>query len=66
MSAQSPALTIKRNFPRPGGELIDAFRGVPAGFVVDARGRTGALDYRIRPLIEPCAFVGPAKVSARR
>ena len=60
MSTQTPALTIKRSFPRPDREWIDLFRGVPTGFVVDARGRTGALDYRIRPLIEPCAFAGPA------
>src|SRR5688572_4434389 len=60
MSAQDPALTIKRSFPRPDRKWIDFFSGVPTGFVVDARGRTGALDYRIRPLIEPCAFAGPA------
>jgi len=60
MPVQTPALTIKRSFSRPDRKWIDFFRGVPTGFVVDARGRTGALDYRIHPLIQPCAFAGPA------
>lgn len=54
------AVLIRRDFPRPAMELVDGFRGVPTGFVVDALGRRGALGHLIRPIHEGGPFVGPA------
>jgi 4-hydroxy-4-methyl-2-oxoglutarate aldolase len=54
------AVIIRRDFPRPSKELIEAFLGVPTGFVVDALGRRGALDPVIRPLLDDTVFVGSA------
>jgi len=50
MIKDPPLLTIRRNFPRPGAELVKAFAGVPTGYIVDAMGGRGGLDYRIKPL----------------
>ena len=36
---------------RPPAERVDALRGTPTGFVVDALGGAAALDYRIKPAI---------------
>jgi len=58
--ASEPALTIRRKFPRPDPAIVDAFRTVPTGVVVDAMGRRGALDHRIRPLTEAHRFCGVA------
>jgi 4-hydroxy-4-methyl-2-oxoglutarate aldolase len=46
-----PILTIRRNFPRPPMDVVDAFRGLPTGYVVDALNGRGALNHDIRPLI---------------
>jgi 4-hydroxy-4-methyl-2-oxoglutarate aldolase len=51
MIGDAPLLTIRRNFPRPAPTLLTAFAGVPTGFVVDALGGRGALDYRIKPVV---------------
>lgn len=46
---------------RPDSKLVDQLRGTPTGFLVDAMGGTGALDYRIHPAIaEQYAFCGVA------
>ncbi|WP_112321501.1 RraA family protein [Oceanibium sediminis] len=63
MIEEPPLLSIlprgRRN--RPTVEQIDAFREVPTGFVADAMGGSGALDYRIKPLPGLAArLVGPA------
>jgi 4-hydroxy-4-methyl-2-oxoglutarate aldolase len=50
MIVDPPALTIRANFPRPDKETVDGFAGVATGFVVDAMGGSGAMDYRIKPL----------------
>jgi 4-hydroxy-4-methyl-2-oxoglutarate aldolase len=50
MIKDPPLLTIRRSFPRPRPEELAAFAGVPTGYVVDALGGRGALDYRIKPL----------------
>jgi 4-hydroxy-4-methyl-2-oxoglutarate aldolase len=60
MSANPPALTVRRNFPRPPEALVASFRDVPTGWVVDANGRRGALDYRIRPITRAVRFAGVA------
>ena len=54
-------LTVRRNFLRPPEALVARFRDAPTGWVVDANGRRGALDHRIRarehqprvPILEP-------------
>jgi len=44
---------------RPAKELVEALRGTPTGFLVDALGGSGALDYRIKPAIaEHASFCG--------
>ena len=58
--AEPPALTIRCKWPRPSPENIARFKDVPTGFVVDALGRTGALDHHIRPVWPGGAFVGSA------
>ena len=60
MADQPPALTIRKSFPRPDPDDVAAFRGVQSGYVVDARGRKGALDHHIHPLSENKAFCGVA------
>ena len=46
---------------RPDSLLVDQLRGTPTGFLVDAMGGTGALDYRLHPAIaEQYAFCGVA------
>ncbi|HEY3584197.1 MAG TPA: RraA family protein [Casimicrobiaceae bacterium] len=58
--ANAAALTVRRNFARPSPELVARLAGAPTGWVVDANGRTGALDYRIRPLTRTVKFCGVA------
>ncbi|MFQ5776354.1 MAG: RraA family protein [Kiloniellaceae bacterium] len=52
-------LTIRRGFERPAGELVAALAGVPTGHLVDAMGGRGAIDYRIKALVD-----GPDVASA--
>ncbi len=55
MIKDPPILTIKRSSPRPPGALVEAFRDVPTGFLVDAMGGRGALHHSIRPLLPAAA-----------
>jgi 4-hydroxy-4-methyl-2-oxoglutarate aldolase len=41
----------RRDWTRPPAERVEALRGTPTGFVVDALGGAAALDYRIKPAI---------------
>ena len=50
MIKDPPLLTIRRDFPRPAPADIAALANVPTGYVIDAMGGRGALDYRIKPL----------------
>ena len=51
----------RKSVDRPAKELVDALRGTPTGFLVDAMGGSGALDYRIKPAIyEHASFCGVA------
>lgn len=65
---EEPArLKIRRNFARPTAAQVDAFRGVPTGFVCDAMAGKGALSSAIKPIgfgrdID-CQAVGPALVA---
>lgn len=58
--ANPPALTIRRNFPRASADLVARLRDIPTGWIVDANGRRGALDYRIRPITNAKRFCGVA------
>lgn len=58
--ATAAALTVRRHFARPEQHLITAFRDQPTGWVVDANGRRGALDHRIRPITRAHRFCGVA------
>jgi 4-hydroxy-4-methyl-2-oxoglutarate aldolase len=53
-----PDLIVRRRFAR--STVPDAMRGAPIGFVVDAQGRFGGLDHRIKPVTPLAAFCGPA------
>ena len=58
--ANPPALTIRRNFARPSAELVKRLGESPTGWIVDANGRRGALDYRVRALTRAMRFCGVA------
>lgn len=58
--ADAPALTIRRDWPRPSDAEIAPFRDAPTGWVVDAQGRRGAIDHRIRPVTKAARIVGAA------
>ena len=60
MASAEPALTIRRSFPRPDPALVQALTGVAVGWVVDAMGRQGAIDHRIRSIGAAAAFTGVA------
>jgi 4-hydroxy-4-methyl-2-oxoglutarate aldolase len=56
-----PPLIQRQTFTRPTPDQVEALRGTPTGFIVDAMGGSGALDYRLRPAIaEQYAFCGVA------
>lgn len=50
MINEPPRLTIRTGFARPTPAQVDAFRGVPTGFVCDAMQGRGALATEIAPL----------------
>ena len=52
MIKDPPLLKIRRQFTRPTEALLAGFAGVPTGYLVDAMGGSGCLDYRIKPLVE--------------
>jgi 4-hydroxy-4-methyl-2-oxoglutarate aldolase len=60
MAASPPALSIRKRFARPDPQQVASFKGVQSGYVVDARGRKGALDHRVRPLTANMEFHGVA------
>ncbi|MCL4747428.1 MAG: hypothetical protein KJZ83_18735 [Burkholderiaceae bacterium] len=60
MTKKLSSLTVSRAFARPDSVLVDALRDMSTGWVVDANGRRGALDYRIRPLTRAIRFIGVA------
>lgn len=57
MIKDPPLLTIRRDFPRPAPADVAAFANVPTGYVIDAMGGRGALDYRIKPLAPATAIL---------
>jgi 4-hydroxy-4-methyl-2-oxoglutarate aldolase len=58
--AEPASLTIRRDWPRLDANTLAVFKNAPTGFVVDAIGRAGALDHRIRPVWDGPRFVGSA------
>jgi 4-hydroxy-4-methyl-2-oxoglutarate aldolase len=60
MASNAPVLTVRRNFARPPDNLVKQLAQAPTGWVVDANGRRGAMDYRIRPLTNAKKFCGVA------
>jgi 4-hydroxy-4-methyl-2-oxoglutarate aldolase len=61
MIKDPPVLKIRRGFARPSEELLAGFAGIPTGYLVDAMGGRGCLDYRIKPLVAGSSvMVGPA------
>ena len=50
MIEEPPLLTIRRNFPRPSEAQLEAFRGAPTGWIVDAQNGRAALGPAIKPL----------------
>ena len=63
MITDPPVLRIRRGFPRPSASLLAAFAGVPTGYLVDAMGGGGCLDYRIKPLAPSDAVMVGAAVT---
>jgi 4-hydroxy-4-methyl-2-oxoglutarate aldolase len=61
MIKDPPLLTIKRGFERPPAELVERFRGVPTGYLVDAMGGRGCPAHTIQALLpDRAALVGVA------
>ena len=61
MIDSAPRIQIADDQRRPHSEQVAALTGVATGFLVDALGGSGALDYRIKPVVpEQASFCGPA------
>jgi 4-hydroxy-4-methyl-2-oxoglutarate aldolase len=61
MIEDPPLVTLRRPTRRPSPAQIEALKGVQTGFLVDAMGGRGALDYRIKTLAGlPAEFCGVA------
>lgn len=61
MIEDAPKIRVAKELRRPRHDQVAALRGVPTGFVVDALGGSGGLDYRIKPVVsEQAAFCGVA------
>jgi len=56
MIEEAPPLTIAPAHERPPAELVERLRGAPTSFVVDALGGSGALDWRIKPIVGRSVF----------
>jgi 4-hydroxy-4-methyl-2-oxoglutarate aldolase len=51
MIEEPPPLAFAPSIERPPWELVERLRGAPTSFVVDAMGGSGALDWRIKPIV---------------
>ncbi|HZH06968.1 MAG TPA: hypothetical protein VEY69_09860 [Lautropia sp.] len=61
MIDDAPRIRIAERLRRPRSEQVAALTGVPTGFLVDALGGMGAMDYRIKPVVpEQSTFCGAA------
>ena len=61
MIEDAPKLKVHTPLRRPQPEQVAALQRVPTGHLVDALGGSGAVDYRIKPVVaEQAAFCGVA------
>jgi regulator of RNase E activity RraA len=60
MAGEEVALKINRRFERASESIVARFRSVSTGNICDAQGRSGALDYRIKPISRNASFAGVA------
>ena len=51
MIEEPPALVFAPAVERPPPELVEGLRGASTSFIVDAMGGSGALDWRIKPIV---------------
>jgi 4-hydroxy-4-methyl-2-oxoglutarate aldolase len=51
MIEEPPPLAVAPTIVRPEAFLVERFRGVPTSFIVDAMDGSGALDWRIKPIV---------------
>lgn len=51
MIEDPPVLRLRRNFQRPNPAHLASLANTPTGFVVDCMDGSGALDYRIKPVL---------------
>jgi regulator of RNase E activity RraA len=56
MIEEPPPLVFSEAIERPPSELVEGFRGASTSFIVDAMGGSGALDWRIRPMVGNSLF----------
>jgi 4-hydroxy-4-methyl-2-oxoglutarate aldolase len=56
MIEETPPLVLAPVIERPPAELCERLRGAPTSFIVDAMGGTGALDWRIKPIVGRSLF----------
>ena len=60
MIEEAPSIQ-RSSIVRPPAAQVEALRGTPTGFLVDALGGSGALDFRIKPVIvDQAGFCGVA------
>jgi 4-hydroxy-4-methyl-2-oxoglutarate aldolase len=59
MIEEPPPLVFAPAVERPPAELVEGFRGASTSFIVDAMGGSGALDWRIKPIVGH-SFLGVA------
>jgi hypothetical protein len=64
MIEEPPPLVFGPAVERPSAKLVEGFRGAPTSFLVDAMGGSGALDWRIKPLVGR-SLVGVAHTCGR-
>jgi 4-hydroxy-4-methyl-2-oxoglutarate aldolase len=60
MAETPPVLTVNRSFNRCDSSAYQTLVDLPIGNVVDAQGRVGAIDYRIKPITSRYRFAGSA------
>lgn len=61
MIEDAPKLEVHTPLRRPSAEHVAALQRVPTGHLVDALGGSGAVDYRIKPVVaEQAVFCGVA------
>jgi 4-hydroxy-4-methyl-2-oxoglutarate aldolase len=56
MIEEPPPLVFAATIERPPAELVEGLRGASTSFIVDAMGGSGALDWRIRPMVGHSLF----------